>query len=280
MLFNIEFWSKEQYLPTKRHRLLRERYVKSDIDVDIKELSEKEFPLAFIIHDYQNVYKNAKSYEDFDGNGEYRMFSEEIRTYDGKLFKPVRITHGSAISINFESFDYIKWSLQDRAPYWKGGEDFTEKSIVKGNTRDECKQAILSKAKKYLVFDNKVWEICGEPMYQISTFGLGHNHGGTGFFITYSYNSNIRSKNYFNALKREEAIAYGKQIALNRGDTDSVERMGEYDIIEVLMPEMVKRNPEQEHGDGDPFINSLESMIEKTESSAEAACFAMFMALK
>ena len=56
--------------------------------------------------------------------------------------------------------------------------------------------------------------------------------------------------------------------------------MGEYDIIEVLMPEMVKRNPEREHGDGDPFINSLESMIEKTESSAEAACFAMFMALK
>ena len=271
MLFNIEFWYKEQYLPTKRHKLLRERYVKSDVNVDIKELSEKKFPLAFIVHDYQNVYENAKSYEDFDGNGEYRMFSEEIRTYDGKLFKPVRITHGSAISINFKSLDYIKQNLQDHAPYWKGGKDFTEKSIVKGNTRDECKQIIFSKAKKYLIFDDKVWEICGEPMYTIGTFGLGHNHGGTGFFITYSY---------FNALKREGAIAYGKQIALNRGDTDSIEGMGECDIIEVLMPEMVKRNPEQEHGDGDPFINSLENMIEKTESSAEAACFAMLMTLK
>lgn len=151
MLFNIEFWYKEQYLPTKRHRLLRERYIKSNVNVDIKELSEKEFPLAFIVHDYQSVYENAKSYEDFGGNGEYRMFSEEIRTYDGKLFKPVRITHGAAISTNFESLDYIKQNLQDHAPYWEGGKDFTEKSIVKGNTGDECKQVIFSKAKK--IFD-------------------------------------------------------------------------------------------------------------------------------
>lgn len=77
-------------------------------------------------------------------------------------------------------------------------------------------------------------------MYNVTIFGLGHNHGGTGFFIEYHYNPNISSKNYFNALEREKAITYGKQIALNRGDTDSIEGMGEHDIIEVLMPEMVK----------------------------------------
>ena len=32
MLFNIEFWNMEKYLPTKRHRVLRERYVKNSVD--------------------------------------------------------------------------------------------------------------------------------------------------------------------------------------------------------------------------------------------------------
>ena len=62
MIFNIEFWNEERYLPTKRHRKLRTRYVKNSVDVEIKEPSEKEFPIAFIIHDYKTVYENAKSY--------------------------------------------------------------------------------------------------------------------------------------------------------------------------------------------------------------------------
>lgn len=277
MLLNIEFWSKEKYLPTKRCRKLRERYVKNNVDVNIKELTEKKFPVAFIVHDYQSVYENAKSYDDFDGKGEFKMFAEEIRTYNGNLFKPVRITHGAAISTRFESFDYIKQILQNYAsvPYWKDEEDFTEKSIVKESDIEECKQIVFSKAENYVIFDSKVWKICGEPMYNVVTFGLGHNHGGTGFFIQYDYNPNISNKNYFNALERDKAIAYGKQIALNRGDTDSVEGMGEHDIIEVLIPETVKRNPQKEHGEGDSFINTIENIVSNSNNSTEAGLLAM-----
>lgn len=121
------------------------------MNVDIKELTETEFPVAFIIHDYQSVYENAKSYDDFDGNGEYKMFSEEMRTYNGKLFKPVRISHGTAISTNFEPLDYIKQRIQDYAPYWKGGEDFTEKSIVKESDVEKCKETISSRAENYVI---------------------------------------------------------------------------------------------------------------------------------
>ena len=46
----------EKYLPTKRCRNLSQRYVKNNIDVNIKELIETDFPVAFIIHDYQSVY--------------------------------------------------------------------------------------------------------------------------------------------------------------------------------------------------------------------------------
>lgn len=244
------------------------------MNVDIKELTETEFPVAFIIHDYQSVYENAKSYDDFDGNGEYKMFSEEMRTYNGKLFKPVRVSHGAAISTNFEPLDYIKQRIQDYAPYWKGGEDFTEKSIVKESDVEKCKETISSRAENYVIFDGKVWETCGEPMYNVTTFGLGHNHGGTGFFIQYDYNPNISNKNYFNVLEREKAIAYGKQVALNRGDTNSIDGMGERDIIEVLMPEMVTRNPQREHGEGDSFMNLIEDVISNTDSSAEAGLLA------
>lgn len=277
MLFNIEFWNMEKYLPTKRHRKLRERYVKNSIGVEIKEVTEKDFPVAFIVHNYQSVYENAKSYDNFNGNGEYKMFSEEIRTYAGKLYMPVRVTHGVAISLCFEPLEYIKKRIEDYAPYWEGGEEFTDASIVKEDNILECKENIFRKSENYIIYDGKVWETCGEPMYVINTFGLGHNHGGTGFFIEYHYNDNISNKNYFNALEREKAIAYGKKVAANRGDTDSIAEMGKHEIIEVLMPEMVKRNPKKEHGEGDNFINTLENMINSTDSSVEAGLLAVIM---
>ena len=239
MLYDIKFWYEQKYLPSKRHRKERTRMVEDVYTVEVKEVTKQEFPIAFIVHDYQSVYENAKTYDDFNGNGEYKMFSEEIRTYDEKLYTPVRVTHGAAISTIFESLDYIKKRITNYAPYWKGGQEFTEDSIIKSDNKKEVVNDIIERAAEYIIYDGKVWSECGEPMYNITTFGLGHNHGGTGFFINYYYNGNISNKNYFNALEREKAIAYGKQIALNRGDTNSVEGMGEHDIIEVLMPESV-----------------------------------------
>ena len=273
MLFNIEFWNMEKYLPTKRHRVLRKRYVKNSVDVEIKELTEQEFPIAFIVKDYD------WRYEEEGKEAEFKMFSNEIRTYNGELWKAVRYSDCVSHGIGWMPISYIKNRLEDCAPYRKGGEDFTEASIIKEDNISECKENIFRKAENYIIYDGKVWKTCGEPMYVITTFGLGHNHGGTGFFIEYYYNSNISKNNYFNALEREQAIAYGKKVAANRGDTDSIEGMGEYDIIEVLMPEMVTRNPKKEHGDGDSFINSLENMINGTDSSAEAGLLAVAMCM-
>ena len=125
MKVTIKLWYEEKYLPNKRCRKLRECAVSKDVDIDIREVSKEEFPVAFVIHDYKCVYEGAKSYSDFDGNGEYKMFPEEIRTYDGKLYMPVRVTHGAAISTNFEPLDTLKYKLQEQAPYWKGGEDYS-----------------------------------------------------------------------------------------------------------------------------------------------------------
>lgn len=274
MLYDITFWYEEKYLPTKRHKKVRSRMVEDVYSVEVKEITEQEFPVAFIVHDYKSVYENAKSYGDFNRNSEYKMFSEKMRTYNEKLYIPVRVSHGSAISLVFESLNYIKGQITDYAPYWKGGEEFSEHSIVKSDNKEDVINTIKERASEYIIYDGKIWSECGEPMYNITTFGLGHNHGGTGFFIEYHYNPNISNKNYFNALQREEAIAYGKQVALNRGDTESVEGMGERDIIEVLIPEMVHRNPQKEHGEGDTFLNSMENLISSSDSVVEAGLLA------
>jgi hypothetical protein len=45
--------------------------------------------------------------------------------------------------------------------------------------------------------------------------------------------------------------------------------------IRVLIPEMVRRNPEKEHGDGDPFMNSLNALTNGAGSVGEAAALVM-----
>lgn len=266
MKINVDYYYTQKFLPTKRHKKVREREVKDTFSVNITELEIDNFPVAFIIHDMKSVYENAKSYNDFDNTeGDFRMFSEEIRTYRKRLYKPIRVTSGAAISTLFENEKYVieKLEFWGRESFYKREEEeHSENSIIVKDNKEEIKEKILKEAKDYIYCDGKFWYVCNEPRYVIITFGSGHNHGGTGFFIEDCYNSNIPSKNSFNALQRDEAIAYGKSIALRRGDTESIDKIGRYDNIEVVMPEMVKVNPNKQHGDGDSFINTMENIIE------------------
>ena len=245
MIVNIKLYSQETYLPTKRHRIPKERHVMNNVDIEIVEPSEEEFPVAFVVHDYVSIYEGAKSYFDFESNHNngYKMVADEIRVYKGELYKAIRVTHGSAVSTVYESVDYITDRLSDTKPFWEEGVDFSEKSIVLGSDLEKRLEDIKRESKNYIYYDDKVWRKCGEPVYKIQTFGLGNNHGGTGFFIEYERTPYTRENGRFNALQREDAINYGKRIAFERGDTDFVDGIGSHDIIEVLMPEMVKVRP-------------------------------------
>lgn len=76
MLLTIKFWNKQEFLPTKRHRNIRTRYFENFVDVDITEPNETDFPIAFIVHDFQSVCEGAKDYDDFD-NSDFKMFAWE-----------------------------------------------------------------------------------------------------------------------------------------------------------------------------------------------------------
>ena len=277
MKFNIEFFRTEKFLPTKRHRKERLREVRDNVKVDIQELIPNNFPVAFIIDDYCSVFDTPE----YDNNKtEYKRFQREIRTYNGELYMAVNVSHGAAISTHYEPLSYIEDKLRDwytRFSWYEKEESdlFNEKSIILSDNREERIAEIEENAKHYVIYDNIVWVRVNEPMYLINTFGLGHNHGGTGFFIDFHYNPNISKDNYFNALQREEAIAYGKAVAARRGDTESVDSIGEFDNIIVLMPELVKRNPQEEHGEGCSFINMLNSLTESADSVGEAGVLAV-----
>ena len=207
----------------------------------------------------------------------------EIRTYNGKLYKARRFNYGSAIGTGFPEIDdaingiryagkSMNWYDHKEYAYESTDTKFIDgTSIPQKSNLYERVAELQRKADRYIFSDGKIWEPCGEPMYVINTFGLGHNHGGTGMFIEEFYNGNIPSRNYFNALDRDKAIAYANAVATRRGDTNDVGKFGERENIIVKMPEMVRANPNVDHADGgDPFMESLESIIEGSDSIAEA----------
>ena len=238
------------YLPTKRHRNARTWHRTVLVDVEVTEPKTDEFPVAFIVHNHRSVYVGAKDYDDFKGLAEYKLFAEEIRMYDSKLYKAVRVSHGAAVSTLFESLDYIKKQFSDYyARDEKQPEDFTEASVTQGSNKESMVANLRQKVNDmYVVYDGKVWERCGEPHYTYNTFGMGNNHGGTGFFIQEYINLDCVNSTTFNALDREKAIEHTVLVALNRGDTDDVDRIKNTDMnIEVLIPEAVKIRSREEY---------------------------------
>lgn len=284
MKTKVNYYYQQKFLPTKRHKKIKSRNIEDIVYVDYTELSKDEFPIAFIIHDMKSVQEGMKSYDDYKSEEcNFRMFDEEIRTYKGKLYMPVRVTHGTAISTIFENESYMIKNLEYMATKdWscENENEFSEESVVIEDNKKSIVQMLKKHAKKYIFCDGRFWHVCSEPRYVINTFGLGHNHGGTGFFIEYGYNSNISNKNYFNALQRNEAIAYGKSVAIGRGDTESVDGIGKYDNIEVIMPEMVKLNPKKDHGEGNAFFNNIEDIIQNSSDVNEAALLSMTLTLE
>lgn len=273
MNLQITYSYERQYLPTNRHRKPRTMVVEATSSFPVRELSEKDFPLAFEVRKKKFVFDTAL----YQGNSDFRVFTEQIRTHDGKLYCPNRVTHGAAISRKMLTKDDIEinigWSFRKYKPY--ADLPFGRESLKIKDNKQEVYNQVVDCVQKLVYFDGCFWHECREPMYVVITFGLGHNHGGTGIFIEDCYNGNISKNNYFTALQRDEAIAYGIDVYRRRGDTKSIPDFGKELEIIVHMPEKVRRNPALDHGDGDPFLNKLYAMTQIADSAFEAECLVM-----
>jgi len=243
----------ESYFPTSRHKKLRWREAADSLTVSVQEITKGDAPVVFQVDDYS---MHANGYEITD-----------VRMYKGKLYQ-VSYCHDHWFRGPHEPVPVEKLTARiERYCHCA--------AAPHEGSRERAIDDIRSFALSYLVIDEVVHRKCNEPMYCIYTFGLGHNHGGTSLSINWGYNSNIGHSRYFNVLQREEAIETAKSIALGRGDTESVERIGRGNII-VLDKSAVKRCPRKDHKtDGNPFMNTLHSLTSEASSATEAGLLAL-----
>lgn len=255
----IKTWIKyeESYLPP-RCRKLRYRECEEFIYVNLKEVESSELKLAFEDNSYEGVGK--------------------IYFYKGKLWCKVKQNYCIAEEHDTKSaLEDMIWCREHCSTYFFHSWD-RERGM------DTSREAVVKKAragmKGYILVNGELYGTTREPRYCITTFGLGHNHGSTGMFCDYHYNPNIRKENYFSALEGEQAVAYANKIAAWRGDTNDVGKFKPFIICH--MPELVKVKPNKQHGNGNEFLNEIESVISASESSNEAGilCMALSMLAK
>lgn len=258
MKLNTKIRYEEEYLPTKRHRIPRIREVEETIEVELKGIKKDEAKLAFVVSDYGSF---------LDGNGESQFgpVKTEIFAVDNTLYTQKKDMWGVLDKGPLSMTDFIREIERHGDCYY----------CWSGKSKEDVLRSLHKFVDSHMLVDGAIYEQTNEPRYVINTFGLGHNHGGTAMSIAHGYNPNIKKENYFNALQRDEAIAYANKVATGRGDTNNVGKFGEGENIEVFMPEMVKCNPQIEHGDGNSFLNLLESMTSGSDSTMEAGFLVM-----
>lgn len=228
---------------SNRHRRNLHQIFTRSFEFDCRQLVEKEFKKVYVVRDYASVYKDAKTPEDFSDSskGKFRLVNTPIRKYKGKLYRPVMYSNGSAVSTLFmESKDVvtseIEWRIRSNVTdinieyqrLFNSVEDIeTLGSVAVTNTMLKAREAAQKVVDQFVFFNNVWWIETYPPVYTYNTFGLGHNHGGTGFFIGYvdikSLDKYAR-KFYFTPKQREKAIQTVIKVATERGDTDDVKR--------------------------------------------------------
>ncbi len=236
------------YIPSARSQKFSFDEVEGEFKVNVVSLTADEAPVAFRLSDYSHESKGIT----------------EIRWYQGQLWR--RMTQNDRRSGGDQSD--VKPDELPRVVRMVYG---IPHSIAK--TRELLQRKFRESAKNYILIDGAVWTVTGEPRYVVNTFGLGHNHGGTGLFVEEYYNENIAASNYFSALDGDKAVAYANKVAERRGDTNDVGKFEK--MIEVLIPEAVTIRPMQEHGEGDPFINKINAITEAAPDSTTAGLLAI-----
>lgn len=194
----------------------------TELTVNIREVSAGHAPVAFIVSEY---------------NQEPRM----VRMINGKLYRQVQ-----------DRQSQFKETLEcdETIPLWvnqKAGQVDWAWHLTLGCERnmplEQHKQRIAERAANTIIVDGDAYERTGEPYYSVATFGLGNNHGGTGFFVGWADYRDRKKVWGMSAADGQAAIEHAVDVALNRGDTKSVEyiRNGGNGSIEVVMPSAIKR---------------------------------------
>lgn len=210
-----------------RCRKPRPQQDESEITVSIREVSADCAPVAFIVSEYDREPR-------------------KVRQYKGKLYRQVQEMQPHYRETNSRDENRPFWLNVDantfRLPYSSYGEYNECYNDWIYSTLADCKGKVRKAAERYIIVDGEAYERTGEPYYSVTCFGLGGNHGGTGFFVGWADYRDRKSIWGMSAADHSGAIEKAVKIALGRGDTESVERIkNAREHIAVLMPGAIKR---------------------------------------
>ena len=228
-----------EYRPSAKHSKTRRQLKTENTIVMIPTITQESFfPIAYKVKKYTTVYPKVRDGEQLwelvhhgdQVNSIY--FTETIRRYKKKLYRPIRHTYGSAIARSFpKPEEELAKRLEQYQNFCRRFSDWNdpdipfdpEKSITVSSNLPDNRDDVRKEANKYVVFKGVLWEPVEEPLYTYTTFGLGNNHGGTGFFVEYGKRCNADRKIYWKANEREKALKAAIKAARERGDTDYVQ---------------------------------------------------------
>jgi len=193
----IKTWFKYEvpYLPPRCRKFRYERK-EEYIDLNLREVSSDKLVLA---------------YEDKSYNGKGKIYR-----YAGKLWAKRKLD--SYVKREYKKIKTpLEWLIYHNMHY-------TTYFAGRFSDKDTSRETVLKRAKddlrELILVDGELYEQTIKPEYFILTFGLGHNHGGTGLFVEYPARRDCGW--HFPATKGKEAVALANKIAEKRGDTDDV----------------------------------------------------------
>lgn len=204
-----------------RCRKPRSEEKETKVALSIRETTMAKVTPAFIVKCFQDEERKVVMYQGVL----YRQTQCRIKTDE-------RLPDGQPLFLNqrADTFNW-EWYLQSYQSERGSKEDYISE--------------LRRKVRRYLIVDGDVYERCCEPYYSVTTFGLGRNHGGTGFFVSWA--NPVAKKIYgWSAIDTQSAIEGAVRVALNRGDTDSEDyiRRGGNGNIKVLLPSAICRTYE------------------------------------
>lgn len=220
-----------------RCRKARPQEGESEITVNIREVPADRAPVAFVV-------------------SEYDRDPRKVRCYNGKLWRQVQDrqpqyketnerdeSHPFWLNQAAEQCDW-EWLLRPNYGRYNHVGKYWDYGTLAAN-----KSKVAKTSTKYIIVDGEAYERTGEPYYSVTCFGLRNNHGGTGFFVGWADYRDRKAIWGMTAADKQAAIEKGVEIALNRGDTESVDyiRRGGNGNIEVFIPECIKRKYSKEY---------------------------------
>lgn len=220
MKLTIKVHHTEMITPP-RCRKPRPQEGESDITVNIREVSAETAPVAFVVN-------------------EYAQEARKVRIYRGKLYRQVQDRQAQ----------YLDTNQRDGRPLWlnQTAVQCNWQWLIAaghnwGRPLQQNKEYAAKQAANYIIVDGKAYERTGEPYYCITCYGLGGNHGGTGFSVGWADYRDRKTIWGMSAADKLAAIEKGVDIAMRRGDTESIDyiRRSGNGTIEVFMPECIKR---------------------------------------